>query len=378
MRIGSLSYKKLCEKINAQLDSRDHISIRTLRFWVKEGLISPPEGKGKNRLFPIYSIGEGIAVRKLQVDLEQSNNDIRELDCLLRSEKLKTSALPLYDLVTALSKEKHVKFALEAFKIGELILVKDEAYGESYKLIPKHADRSLYVKDSGRIFKLIENVKNERGEFLYFDIENIEDCFIQEPLLSKSLKFKDIVERVKLYAQEGVLPKPCFRHKGKDYYSQSNLFVGTLLRRLENSYGLSLHDLKKLKKKIEDDIKDHFHVLKKKNEISLPLYREFYKQAELFENIITFLHHRLFFCEKQLKDHTENTSRKILQDYLNGFWFLCRDSFFNYGLKPTPLSRLTPQQIKQGLKEGRFTKKEVEKVFKAKASEVEALRKIIF
>ncbi len=373
MSVGIYSYEKACEKINEKLFASEAISIRTLRFWVKEGLVTPPIGKGKKRKFQKISINESVAVRKLQSRFEQSNSEIEGLMRIATDQAINHHC-PISVLVDALENGRYQVEGIEALKNGDLILLEDEAFNEGYKLAAKEEDETLYIKEGSDIFKRVEKIKEEDGKLLYFDLENFEECFKQDPLMYEYYKLQDVKE-IKLYAENGILPKPFFRYKGKNYYSEENLHTGWSLSILGEN--LSIKELKELRKKIEADLEKHPNALEKHTFSPSSFRQEFRKRNELFDNIVTFLWRYFLDCEKSLKNHTEETSKKLLREYIAGYWFICVGDSEFYEFAKTPIKDLSPQQIKQGLEEGRFTKKQVEKILKAKASEVEALKKIL-
>lgn len=390
------TYKELSKKVNTYFKDglAAHVTERTLRFWVKEGILPKPIGAGKWRYFEENHFQEIISIRKLQSSYGQNIEDIKKINDLanthLNSSDSKTEKKGHFNLskiVFALENFEKLGInpvpELESFKRQKRILIKDTSYSVPYLLVDKNKSTGAYVEEGGVVYRILDTLPVMELGSGHFTIEGIEAYLYLENEEAKSIHSKkhDIkadAKEIRNLIAEGIINTPRYRFKGKSYFSASDLSTYNVWKSFRTNYGLSKGELKLLKERIEFDIENFFYIPEPVIvSIESSLFYKFQKQSALLKDCLYAIAFYLLGCETLVANHTMEDNKKILRDYIDGFLFLCNDFSGNACLKKTPIERLSAKQIKSGLSQGRFIKKEFERVLKAKEVEVKTFKAIL-
>ncbi len=390
-------YRELAKKINDYFfDQKNaYVSVTALKFWVEEGILPAPQGSARWRYFNWDDFFEAINIRRLQVYCNQSIEDIKKIISLAKTQaakyKFPQHSHYLSKLYSSLGNRLIPEDAIqliEAFKNNELHLVYDKAYKPPYRLLHKDGLFDSYYKEGDKVYRSLLSITDKNNKVIYFKPEQIEQYLkFEKEEIDKILKipskptdssrFSNTAENMRMLLNEGIMTQPRYRYKGENYFSEKNLSSANCWLLFMND-GLSLDDLKRLRSRIESDIENYFYVPEISPIIEELISYEFEKQVILFDDYLgrsrdCFI---LGLPEEEVESHTEEDNLKIARDYLNGFLFLCKGLRNEIGLKKTPLERLSAEQIKAGLSQGKFTQKEVERVLRNKEAEVKALKTI--
>ncbi len=394
--MNEYSYQALAKKINERFDEyKDaQVSVRTLKFWVEEGILPAPKGSARWRFFDEDDLKDAISIRKLQIFYQQGIEDIKRIISLARTPpginnfegRFEHNCLSAF--VSALwnrqADDEPVQL-IESFKNNELFLVYDNAYHPPYRLLHANELSDSYVKKAGKVYRKLLSIKADDGKAFYFKPEQIGeylqrerdgfDLIFKKPL--KPINIPKKAEEIRSLLEEGILTSPRYLYKGENYFSKKNINGFGNWSNLVKDYGFNLGELKQMRSRIEHDIETYFYI----PEISLvdqdPVCHEFEKQVILFDDCLDSILFNIAFLEEARKGHTTTDSIKILRDYLNGFLFLCKGSLNEIGLKKASIDRLSVKQIKTGLSLGKFTNKEIEKVLRVKECEVKVLKSVV-
>lgn len=394
--MNGYTYQELAKKINERFgEYKDaQVSVRTLKFWVEEGILPAPKGAARWRFFDEDALEEAISIRKLQIFYQQGIEDIKRIISLARTppginnfkEGLEHNCLS--DFVSALWNRQAVDDPIqliESFKNYELFLVYDDAYRPPYRLLQAGDLSDSYIKKAGKVYRRLLSIKTDDGKTLYFKPEQVGEYLHREKddhelifkIPSKPINIPGKNEEVRSLLEEGILTSPRYIYKGENYFSKENIHSFRNWSSIAKSYGLNPGELRQLRSRIVYDIETYFYI----PEFSLvdqePVCHEFEKQVILFDKCLDSICFNIAFLEEARKKHTKEDSIKILRDYLDGFLFLCKGSLNEIGLKKTPIERLSAEQIKIGLSQMKFTQREIEKVLEIKEAEVKALKTVV-
>lgn len=394
--MSGYTYQELVEKINEHFDEYKNaqVSTRTLKFWVEVGILPAPTGSARWRFFDEEAFEEAISIRKLQIFYSQGIEDIKRILSLartpagIRNFKDGLESYCLSSFVSALWNRQAIDDPIqliESFKNHELFLVYDNAYRPPYRLLHTGDLSDSYVKKVGKVYKKLLSIKDDNGKTLCFKPEQVgeylqrvgDDHELIFKIPSKPINIPEKNEEVRTLLEEGILTSPRYLYKGENYFSKENIGGFGNWSSLVRNYGFSLDELKQMRSRIEHDIETYFYI----PEFSLvdqePVCHEFEKQVIIFDKCLDSICFNIAFLEEAKKGHTKEDSIKILRDYLDGFLFLCKGSLNEIGLKKTPIERLSAEQIKIGLSQGKFTQREIEKVLEIKDAEVKALKTVV-
>ena len=403
--MSGYTYQELSKKITERFDEYKNaqVTVRTLKFWVEEGILPPPTGSARWRFFDEEALEEAISIRKLQIFYQQGIEDIKRILSLARTPagfgnfKDGLESYCLSSFVSALWNRRAIDDPIqliESFKNYELFLVYDNAYRPPYRLLHTDDLSDSYIKKAGKVYRRLLSIKTDDGKTFYFKPEQVgeylqrEDKWVYDTFVlplkrqpvngsPNSVNISKANDEVRSLLEEGILTSPRYIYKGENYFSKENIDSFRKWSTLAKSYGLNLGELKQMRSRIEYDIETYFYI----PEISLvdhePICHEFEKQVILFDTCLDSILFNIAFLEESRKSYTKEDSIKILRDYLNGFLFFCKGSLNEIGLKKTPIERLSARQIKTGLSQGKFTHKEVQKVLKAKEADVKAIEFVV-
>ncbi|TVL97896.1 MAG: hypothetical protein CV087_21925 [Candidatus Brocadia sp. WS118] len=394
--MSGYNYQELAKKINERFnESKDaQVSVRTLKFWVEEGVLPAPIGSARWRFFDDEALEEAISIRKLQIFYQQGIEDIKRIISLARTPPsinnfkggLEHNCLSAF--ISALwnrqADDEPVQL-IKSFKNRELFLVYDNAYRPPYRLLHTDELSDSYVKKAGKVYRRLLSIKADDGNAFYFKPEQIGEYLQRErdgydlifKRLLKPINVSEKAEEVRSLLEEGILTSPRYIYKGENCFSKENIGGFRNWSSLVRDYGFSLGELKQMRSRIEYDIENYFNI----PEISLvdnePICHEFEKQVTLFDACLDSILFNIAFLEEARKGHAKDDSIKIIRNYLDGFLFLCKGSLNEIGLKKTPIERLSAEQIKTGLSQGIFTQREIGKVLKIKEAEVKTLKSVV-
>lgn len=390
--MNGYTYQELVKKINEHYDEHKnaHVSVRTLKFWVEEGILPPPTGSARWRFFDEEALEEAISIRKLQIFYHQGIEDIKRILSLARTPagagnfKDGVESYCLSSFVSALWNRQAIDDPIqliESFKNYELFLVYDNAYRPPYRLLDTDELADSYIKKAGKVYRKLLSIKDDNGKVIYFKpdqigkhLQHVYDTFVLPLKGPEPVNIPELTEKVRYLLEEEVLSYPSYVYKGENYFSKENIGGFRNWSSLIKNYGFSLGELKQMRSRIEYDIEMYFYV----PEISLvnqePICHEFEKRVTLFDVCLDSILFNIAFLEESKRGHTKEDSMKILRDYLHGFLFLCKGSLNEIGLKKTPLDRLSPEQIKAGLTQGKFVRREVERVIRDRETEIKVLK----
>lgn len=387
------SYQEFAEEISIHFKNIPdaQVTVRTIKFWVKEGILPEPNGGGRWRYFEDDDLHEAVSIRKLQVVYGQSLEDIQNLNYLVAINPHTIQSGNTYNLSKLMSAiETYEKsginplYEIEAFKKHERLLVWDDAHLPPYRLIEEDQLSGSYFEEDGRVYRLLQFITDEDGKAIYFKPEQIEKYISLE--IAKYIEFiKDIkrgeakvkAQKIRALIDTGIMTPPRYRYKSADYFSESDIDTGKAWLSFIENYGLSFDDLKLFRKRIESDIENFFYAPEEGLFVESPIFYKFRKQVTLFNCCLDSFRHDLFVCEDTIVGHGKEDSLKLITDYLSGFRFLCYGFTGEICMKRTPIDRLSAEQIKTGLSEGKLTQREVKEILKAKKAEVAGLKSLV-
>lgn len=395
--MNKYTYQELTEKVNAHFKDNvaAHVTERTLRFWINDGILPKPKGAGRCWHFEEDHFQEIISIRKLQSSYGQSIEDIKRINILADkylnpsdSKFEKECHFNLSKVVSALESVQNLGINpvpdIESFKKHKMILIKDYTYSPPYRFIDKDKYQGSYVEEDGIVYRVLETLPDLDVENGYFTIEQIEEylSMINEKSKSnlktfKHFNIKSEAEETRSLIADGIMNTPHYRFKGENYFSSRDLFTYDQWKDLLVNYGFGKGELKLLRKRIEFDIENYFYKPEEGVSIESSLFYKFQRQVVLFNDCLLDLLMYLFGREKLIASHTIEDSKNILRDYLDGFLFMCNSFVGTICLKKTPIERLSAKQIKTGLSQGKFAHREIEKVLRVKEVEVKAVKSIL-
>ncbi len=395
-------YQEFVDLINNSLKGipNAQVTVRTVKFWVEQGLLPEPRGSGRWRHFDYSDVIEAVSIRKLQFRYRQSIEDIKKLGLTARinphvihSDDMGNfhrvvSAIELFERSNG-----EAESCIEAFKHFELTLIYDDAYNPPFRFVKEEQLADSYIEVDGKIYRLLSSTTNSAGEQEYYQPEHI-GMHISEHInwLNGIGAFlrplpddgEEKAEKIRVLIDHGVMTSPRYRHKADDYMSTKDIKAGENWLLMMNRYGLSLDTLKRLRARFESDINEYFYIPEGGLLVEAPIFYEFQRQVVLLNCCIDFFNNYLSQHEDTVIDHIRESSLKLIEDYLNGYFFLC-EAFTPHGIadnvrmciKTTPINKLSAQQLKLGLSQGKFNELEVKEVVMAKEAELTAIKAIV-
>ncbi len=395
--MNKYTYQELTKKVNTYFKDNiaAHVTERTLRFWMNDGILPKPKGAGRCWHFEEDHFREIISIRKLQFSYGQSIESIKSINILANAHLNPVDSTLKMECNFNLSKvimalESAEKFGtnpaleLDSFKKGNRLLIKDVDYSPPYRFVDEEKYHESFIEENGIVFRVFECLPGLEGEAEYYTNDQIEEFLsrIDEGKKSiiktaKTTNTKAEAEEIRSLINDGLMTTPRYRYKGENYFSASGLLAYHHWKSLLGNYGFNKDELKLLRKRIESDMENYFYIPEDDIFAESLLYYKFQKQVVLFESCLFNLMMNLFLREESIANHTIEDSKKILKDYLDGFLFMCNSFTGTVCLKKTPIERLSAKQIKIGLAQGKFAHREVEKVLRNKEGEAKALKSLL-
>lgn len=374
------------------------VSVRTIRFWVKERIIPGPKGSNKYRYFDFEDVLEIMGVARLRNRLNRSIEDIKNIKAILALDYV--FELPEYGLVQFLQAMENTLKArgclhdrdeankeIDAFLNRERSIVEDRSYVPPFVLVDEQWESSRYIEERGLVIRCLDFITDDKGSTRYYKPDEIERYLVwEEEILKEGLPDRECAlkdhrqeaDKIRALINEGIGSSPLYRFKEEAYLSQGQIMEAKTLLYFLEDYGFGYDDLRRLRRKIEADIDRYFYTPEENKTTRSRLYYEFEKHTTFFDMCLSALHNELFFREDAVVGHTRADSVRIIKDYLEGFLFLCWSVFGGIEgpilIKNTPIEQFSLAQMKKALLQGRISEADVVKVAKAREEELEGIR----
>ncbi len=392
------SYAEFTERLRGRFKDSEGIgvSVRNLKYWISEGLIPEPRGASRWRFFDEQDLDEALCFLKLRTDYKQGIEDIKNIRWLGSlwlhgGDQTYVFGCFFKALENTEKAGKKADDAIEAFKRHELALIHDSAYSPPFRLTTDEGLETAYLREGGRVYRLLNSITDEDGKVIYFKPAEIEKHLLDERerlkefviLQDNPASITKKTEQIRALIDQKVMPAPFYRYKDGDYYSSSNIDCGDSWLRFMEDYGLDYAALRRLRQRFEEDIARHFLTPDQGIFLAAPEHFEFQRQVIFFNRCLSDFRYELFAREDTLEGHTREDSIKLIQEYLDGFLFLFPgEDNWSMGLKSaylkeTPVEHLSPAQLAKGLEQHRFSRTRVEEIAGTKEQELRELRELL-